>query len=295
MVKEKYVITEAHRAKLNEAANKPEARAKMAATAKETNKRPEVKKRRSEAMKEVSSRSGMRAKMAATAKETNKRPEVKKRRSEAMKEVSKRPEVKKKQSKRMSGEKNIMFGEKHTDEANEKNRLKHIGKCHSQETKIKMSESQKIAQNRTGVRDRKSATLIEYNKNPEVKKKQSKRMSGKNNPSYKDGSSSYPYCFAFNARRKRAVRDFFGGYCLITGMHQNDCLRKHSVHHVDHDKEQGCNGKPFNLVPMVESHNSKEQRREEEYKTYINNTLREGFKWGIWSEEEYKEKVMYAE
>jgi len=28
---------------------------------------------------------------------------------------------------------------------------------------------------------------------------------------------------------------------------------------------------------------------------YINKTLEEGFKWGIWNREEYIEKVMYVE
>lgn len=57
--------------------------------------------------------------------------------------------------------------------------------------------------------------------------------------------------------------------------------------------EQECNGKPFNLVPMCSEHHAKEVKYEEEYKTYINKTLREGFKWGIWNEQEYMEKVMY--
>jgi len=65
-----------------------------------------------------------------------------------------------------------------------------------------------------------------------------------------------------------------------------------SIHHIDHDKEQGCSGKPFNLVPMCPSCHSKEQYYEKEYQQYINKTLDEGFKWGIWSEHQYLAEVM---
>ena len=70
---------------------------------------------------------------------------------------------------------------------------------------------------------------------------------------------------------------------------------KLSVHHVDHDKEQGCNGKPFNLVPFCASCHSKENQHMDEYRDYVNKTLDAGFAWGIWSEQEYIRKVMYDE
>jgi hypothetical protein len=118
---------------------------------------------------------------------------------------------------------------------------------------------------------------------------------GERNPNWRGGIAYLPYCYKFNERRKKACRDFFGGFCIVTGVHQNDMIEKNSVHHIDHDKEQGCNGKPFNLVPMNRSEHSKEQHKKQEYIIYINKTLREGFKWGIWNEQEYIEKVMYDE
>jgi hypothetical protein len=114
---------------------------------------------------------------------------------------------------------------------------------------------------------------------------------GSNNHNWKGGTSYGPYCEKFNKQRKEAVRNFFDGLCLCCGEYQYK--RKHQVHHIDHDKEQGCNGKPFNLIPMCQKCHGKELHNEEEYKAYINKTLREGFKWGIWNEQEYIEKVMY--
>lgn len=129
---------------------------------------------------------------------------------------------------------------------------------------------------------------------PDIKAKRS----GENNPRWKDGRSFAPYCLKFNIPRRRAVRNFFGRMCLACGKHESEnvCGNKQfslSVHHIDHDKEQGCNGKPFNLIPLCHSCHTKEFFREEDYKKYINKTLDDGFKWGIWNKEEYIEKVMY--
>ena len=104
-----------------------------------------------------------------------------------------------------------------------------------------------------------------------------------------------PYCYKFNNRRKEACRDFFGRMSIISGTLESDCRKRLSIHHTDHNKNQGCDGIPFNLVPMTTAENSKEKWNEQEYQDYINKTLREGFKWGIWNEQEYIEKVMYDE
>ena len=125
--------------------------------------------------------------------------------------------------------------------------------------------------------------------------------SGKNNPAWKGGISFFPYCYKFNEKRKQAVRNFFGNLCICCGKHAIENIlssgiqRELSVHHIDHDKQQGCGGRPFNLVPMCVICHSKEQHYEEEYQKYINKTLEEGFKWGIWSKEQYLKEVIYPE
>jgi len=122
-----------------------------------------------------------------------------------------------------------------------------------------------------------------------------KAKSGERSQNWKGGTSFYPYCPKFNERRKEAVRNFFGRKCLACGANEVEFINRLPVHHVDHDKEQGCDGKPFNLVPLCIKCHGKEIWYEEEYKQYINKTLEEGFKWGIWNREEYMEKVMYVE
>jgi hypothetical protein len=135
---------------------------------------------------------------------------------------------------------------------------------------------------------------------PCMKAWQSINMSLEKNHEWRGGISFIPYCPLFDMLRKLAVRVFFGYTCIICGKHESENITKRgqealSIHHVDHDPEQGCNGKPFNLVPMCRACHAGELHHAEEYRTYINKTLNEGFKWGIWSREQYELEVMYSE
>jgi|WetSurMetagenome_2_1015567.scaffolds.fasta_scaffold104162_2 hypothetical protein len=193
---------------------------------------------------------------------------------------------------------NTLKGIKRSELTKNKIRSARIGMKHSDKSKLKMSESHKGFNNpNTGrprskhVKDKISKSHVGKLHSEETKRKLSEINSGDKSLKWKGGISFSPYCKRFNERRKRAVRDFFNNLCICTGEPQYH--RALSVHHIDHDKDQGCNGKPFNLVPMCDRHHAKEAYNEEEYKQYINKTLREGFKWGIWNKEEYMEKVMY--
>ncbi len=122
-----------------------------------------------------------------------------------------------------------------------------------------------------------------------------KAKSGEKSPQWKGGTSFFPYCPKFNEARKEVVREFFGRKCLACGVDEVEFKNRLPVHHVDHNKNQGCDGKPFNLVPLCIKCHGEEIWNEEEYRQYINKTLEEGFKWGIWNEQEYIKKVMYSD
>jgi hypothetical protein len=205
-------------------------------------------------------------------------------------------ETRKKISERLMGNTNGKSnkGKKHSEKWKIKNGESHRGMIpwnkgkghlYSEEWKRKQGEFRK------GL----SSPMKGKQHSEESKRKMSNATIGCKNIHWKGGRSRLPYCYKFNERRKSAVRKFFRGYCIITGEQQNDSTQKLCVHHVDHDKEQGCNGKSFNLIPMIRTQHNKEKYNEEEYKSYINKTLREGFKWGIWNEQEYIENVMYDE
>lgn len=72
-----------------------------------------------------------------------------------------------------------------------------------------------------------------------------------------------PYCPKFNEACRESNRWKYGRRCFITGKPEADNItktgkhRKLSVHHVDMNKEQGCNGRVWKLVPLgVECHGS---------------------------------------
>lgn len=167
------------------------------------------------------------------------------------------------------GEKSARFGKHHSETAKQKIRESRLGKTFTDEHCKKISES------RIG------------------------KGKGERNANWNGGTSFAPYCNKFDERRKKAVRRFFKDICICCGKHVTENIVKtfgqieHSVHHIDHDKEQGCGGKNFQLVPLCIECHTKELHRQQEYKDYINKTLDSGFEWGIWSKERYAAEVMY--
>jgi hypothetical protein len=218
------------------------------------------------------------------------------------------------------------MGQKLSPERNEKLHALRRGKPLTEEHKQKISKTR--LKKGVVISEKQKELAREYMKSHPLPKKHYKRLSllfkgrtspmkgrkhkeeskekirGENNKGWKGGLSYLPYCFRFNERRRRMVRVFFGYFCICCGKHATENIIfwkngykpvEHSVHHIDHDKEQGCNGKPFNLVPLCHECHGKELHKEEEYKKHINKTLEEGFKWGIWSRGQYEIEVMYPE
>lgn len=127
-------------------------------------------------------------------------------------------ETKKKMSEGRRGKKHPLFGKKHSEEA-----------------KKKMSESHK--------------GVITWNKDKkgvsdETRKKMSEDMIGRfvgdKNHNWNGGSSFEPYCPKFNNRLKEKVRDRFNRKCFLCDKTEMDNGMKLSVHHVQYNKECGC-------------------------------------------------------
>lgn len=80
--------------------------------------------------------------------------------------------------------------------------------------------------------------------------------SGENSSLWKGGKSFEPYCPRFNNRKKEEIRNQYDRKCYLCGKDEknnitkNGKIKKLSVHHLDMDKEQGCNGKGWKLVPL---------------------------------------------
>lgn len=249
----------------------PEKRAFKTNKVKEANARPDVKKKISDKAKIRWSNPDARSKQSKKLKEVWNEHGMKESASLRALEIQNRPEVKAKMS--ISKKKNW---------EDENYRLKTVSSW-----------------DRPGARERQSTVSKENWEQDGVKEK----VSGENNCNWKGGTSFEPYCPKFNERKKEQVRKFFGYMCICCSKHSVEnilfvkkknawVVYKLPVHHIDHDKDQGCDDKPFNLVPMCSECHSKEWNNEEEYRKYINHTLEEGFKWGIWSREDYEKNIM---
>ena len=58
------------------------------------------------------------------------------------------------------------------------------------------------------------------------------------------------YCYKFNDSCRESNRNKYNRKCFICGKNEEDNKRKLSVHHVDMNKQQGCNGESWKLVPV---------------------------------------------
>lgn len=65
--------------------------------------------------------------------------------------------------------------------------------------------------------------------------------------------SNSPYCKKFNEKCKERNRGKFFNRCFICNKPESDNNQKLSVHHVDMNKEQGCNSRTWKLVPLCKS------------------------------------------
>ena len=93
-------------------------------------------------------------------------------------------------------------------------------------------------------------------------KYQSKNNCGKNNPNWQDNSVN-EYCSKFNNNCKESNRNKYNNRCFLCGKLEKDNITKKGkmkklhVHHIDYDKEQGCNNKKWLLVPLCNSCHAK--------------------------------------
>ena len=91
----------------------------------------------------------------------------------------------------------------------------------------------------------------------------SKYRRGPLSPAWRGGTSFAPYCEKFNDACRERVREEFGHRCIVCGLRESEnCTkngfhRKLSVHHIRYDKQEGCNGNDFFLVPLCMSCHTK--------------------------------------
>ena len=78
---------------------------------------------------------------------------------------------------------------------------------------------------------------------------------GKLNPCWKGGISNEPYCLKFNESLRIKIRNKYNNCDYISGIHKDICSPdcNLSVHHINYDKQCGCNDNKCKLIPLSHS------------------------------------------
>lgn len=106
-------------------------------------------------------------------------------------------------------------------------------------------------------------------KSKKIKERMSKNKIGKNNPSYKDGSSKLPYPLEWNNNLKEQIKQR-DKKCMICNLNRNKCKKINNcdliVHHIDRNKN---NLNPLNLISLCIIHHSKIQNFQNDLQDYF--------------------------
>jgi len=129
------------------------------------------------------------------------------------------------------------------------------GKHHTKDSIEKISNA-KCGENNSGINNHFYGKHHSKDTIEKMSKAKEGKYDGPNNPNWQGGISFEPYCPKFNDDKKEEIRNEYDRKCYICGKEEKDNITKSgkfqrlSVHHIDADKEQGCNGKPWKLISL---------------------------------------------
>ena len=133
--------------------------------------------------------------------------------------------------------------------ANQKISRARRGSTHSNATKQKISEARIGFTFSDEAKQKISETLIGSTHSDATKQKMSATKQGISYEEWEEFASPKEYCSAYNEPCKESNREKYDRRCFLCNKTEEENGRKQSVHHVDMDKGQGCDGKRWKLVP----------------------------------------------
>jgi hypothetical protein len=169
----------------------------------------------------------------------------------------------------LKGELSPNFGSKRTEETKEK--LKYLK---SQEHKDKISKTRIEKELSKGEKNPMFGIHLQHTEESKLKigmgvskrwedPEYKKLHSGENSSSWKGGSSFFPYCPKFDENKKEEIRNKYNRCCIICNKPEQENIinsgknkgkvKKLHVHHVDYNKNQGCEGHIWKLTPLCMS------------------------------------------
>jgi hypothetical protein len=112
-------------------------------------------------------------------------------------------------------------------------------------------------------RNRIVASLKKAYENPDLRKMTRDRFSGENHYNWQGGISFGKYCHKFNASIKQKIRDKYNNCDFMSGLPDyicNKCGYNLDIHHVDYNKQQGCDEHEWKLIPLSKINHGKTQK-----------------------------------
>ena len=142
-------------------------------------------------------------------------------------------------------------GRKHTEETKNKNSEGHKGKVASIETRKKMSDAAKA---KPPVSEetlkRMSDAQIGKKHSDDTRINMSCAQQGVSRDEWCGFISETPYCDKFDEECRESNRNKYYRCCFLCGVDEEENRQKLSVHHVDLNKDQGCNDHKWKLIPL---------------------------------------------
>ncbi len=145
-------------------------------------------------------------------------------------------------------------------EAREKNSAAKMKYYEDPKARAKHSLAMKKCHGTLEAREKQSATKKKYFEDPEARKKHSAAIQGIPYDEWEAFAKEQKYCPAFNEACRESNREKYGRRCFICDLPEAENktktgkVRKLSVHHVDMNKDQGCDGHEWKLVPVCLRH-----------------------------------------
>ena len=152
------------------------------------------------------------------------------------------------------GENHPMWGKHRTEETNKKQSEsmmgKNVGYRPSEETRRKLSEAHKGKILSEETRRKLSEAKMGVKPTEDHRRRTSAAKQGIPLSEWAGYVTATPYCEKFNESCRERNREKYGRRCFLCGKDETNNGRKLSVHHVDMNKDQGCDDHEWSLVPL---------------------------------------------
>ena len=158
--------------------------------------------------------------------------------------------TKEKISESQMGNKNRL-GHKHSDATKKNMAIAHLKRYEDPLEREKQREGTLKRYEDPLEREKTSITGKKYWEDPENRILHSCRLLGITREDW-DGFGS-TYCELWNEELREYIRDKYNRVCFICGKTEEENGRKHDVHHIDYNKDCGCDETECKLVPLCRS------------------------------------------